>query len=117
MSAFALTLSPSASSRSEQPNSDEAFLQEGDLDGYNGSTMRWATYSDRSSVLESQLRRKDGFGEAASSSSPEKAVKGWSELDGYFNRCEDGTKLSDISEVSSFIVLIVLLVLLGVSFY
>jgi hypothetical protein len=74
------------------------FLEEGDLVGCNGSPTRTTTDSKMSAVVELRYKAK-ALEEAASSFSGEVA-NSWIELDGYFSRCENGTRFPDVSEKS-----------------
>jgi hypothetical protein len=79
-----------------KPDTDEGFLEEGDLVGCNGSPTRSTTDSTkRSAVLE--LRYKDKALAEASSSFPGEVANSWIKLDGYFSRCENGTSFSEVS--------------------
>jgi hypothetical protein len=79
-----------------KPDTDEGFLEEGDLVGCNGSPTQATTDSTkRSAVLE--LRYKDKALEEASSLFPGEVANSWIKLDGYFSRCENGTSFSEVS--------------------
>jgi hypothetical protein len=83
--------------RQVKPDTDEGFL-DGHHFGSSGSGTQ--TGSERSDVLESKVRYKAKALEEASSSFPLDVANSWIELDGYFSRCENGTRFSDVSEVS-----------------